>query len=217
VLHLIDGIGQIQGATTSATTYELSKTPITYDIPHREGVQQAANSACVGERSGLDMTHGSVSKARMRNHSKSLNRVFMWFYIQLVPKGSGSIWIRKVWFHLDTMEPDASMRCPARYLQYYGYLYVQYCPFCKYCTYHSMCNMLFPKYPKVSRYPCVARFPNETKHSPKVRIDLARAGNDEKKVAAIRARMECRVRRLMFNISRLRVLGSRRGIGLVHA
>ena len=36
----------------------------------------------------------------------------MWFYIQLVPKGSGSIWIRKVWFHLDTMEPDASMRCP---------------------------------------------------------------------------------------------------------
>ena len=50
-----------------------------------------------------------------------------------------------------------------------------------------------------------------------VRIDLARAGNDEKKVAAMRARMECRVRRLMFNISRLRVLGSRRGIGLVHA
>ena len=37
MLHLLDGMGQIQGATTSATTYELSKTPITYDIPHREG------------------------------------------------------------------------------------------------------------------------------------------------------------------------------------
>ena len=37
VLHLLDGMGQIQGATTSATTCELSKTPITYDIPHREG------------------------------------------------------------------------------------------------------------------------------------------------------------------------------------
>ena len=45
VLHLLDGMGQIQGATTSATTYELSKTPMTYVIPHREGVQQAANSS----------------------------------------------------------------------------------------------------------------------------------------------------------------------------
>ena len=44
-MHLLDGMGQIQGTTTSTTTYELSKTPIANDIPHREGVQQAANSS----------------------------------------------------------------------------------------------------------------------------------------------------------------------------
>ena len=48
VLHLPDGMGQIQGATTSATTHDLSKTPTTYDIPHSEGVQQAANSSYPG-------------------------------------------------------------------------------------------------------------------------------------------------------------------------
>ena len=56
-------MGQIQGATTSATTYELSKTPITYDIPHREGVQQAANSSYPG----ADFPWTVTGRARQRD------------------------------------------------------------------------------------------------------------------------------------------------------
>ena len=43
VLHLLDGIGQIQGALASTTTHELSNTPFTSNTPHGEGIQQIAN------------------------------------------------------------------------------------------------------------------------------------------------------------------------------
>ena len=43
VLHLLDGIGQLQGAIAATTTHELSNTPFTADTPHGEGIQQIAN------------------------------------------------------------------------------------------------------------------------------------------------------------------------------
>jgi hypothetical protein len=43
VLHLLDGIGQIQGALASTTTHELSNTPFTSNTRHGEGIQQIVN------------------------------------------------------------------------------------------------------------------------------------------------------------------------------
>ena len=71
VLHLLDGMGQIQGATTSATTYELSKTFHNIHvwhppyIPHGEGDQQAANSSSGSIARWLDGgINGSIDVAR---------------------------------------------------------------------------------------------------------------------------------------------------------
>ena len=63
VLHLLDGMGQIQGATTSATAYELSKTPITYMI------------STIGKVSNKPQTHpGSMARWLPRWRDQLLDR-----------------------------------------------------------------------------------------------------------------------------------------------
>jgi hypothetical protein len=53
-LHLLDGMGQFQGATTSATAYDIPKTPITYDIPHTGRCPTSRKLILSGRRLPLD-------------------------------------------------------------------------------------------------------------------------------------------------------------------
>ena len=67
VLHLLDGIGQIQGALASTTAHGLSNTPFTSNTPHGEGIQQIAHF-CEAEYETIHCTVASTKKWIITGH-----------------------------------------------------------------------------------------------------------------------------------------------------
>ena len=74
-MHLLDGMGQIQGATTSATTYELSKTPITYEIPHREGVSNTPQTHPIRARTDPGLSQAELGRGTGRQRGSHGQRI----------------------------------------------------------------------------------------------------------------------------------------------
>jgi hypothetical protein len=67
VLHLLDGIGRIQGALAATTTHELSNTPFTSNTPHVEGIQQIANF-CEAKYETIHCTVASTKELIITDH-----------------------------------------------------------------------------------------------------------------------------------------------------